>query len=124
MSRSSLAVWTARTKFNENGVTKKDISDIFYKLATHDDDFNGNNGDEYLWEEAENNGFETNCDYLVHTLLKDIPEDKILEYGEVRKLLDKFFDGWTYNDSYYDGLDFDFEDENNILFVAVAVMYG
>lgn len=124
MSMSNLSVWTARTKFGEKGLTKSNISDIFYQLAVNDEDFNGNNGDEYRWEETEMNGFENNCDYLVHTLLKDIADDEILGYDEVRELLYKFFDGWTYNDDYYDGIDFTFEDENNVLFVAVAVMYG
>ena len=121
---SNLSVWTARTKFGEKGLTKSNISDIFYQLAVNDEDFNGNNGDEYRWEETEMNGFENNCDYLVHTLLKDIADDEILGYSEVRTLIDKFLEGWTYNDNYYDGIDFTFEDENNVLFVAVAVMYG
>ena len=124
MSRSNLAVWTARTKFGEEGLTKSNISDIFYQLAVNDDDFNGNNGEQYLWDGAKNGGFESNCDYLGHLLLKDITDDKILGYSEVKELIDKFLVGWTCYDSYYNGMDFTFEDENNVLFVAVAVMYG
>lgn len=124
MSRSNLAVWTARTKFGEKGLTKSNISDIFYQLAVNDDDFNGSNGEQYLWEGAKKGGFESNCDYLGHLLLKDITDDKILGYGEVKALIDKFLVGWTCYDSYYNGMDFTFEDENNVLFVAVAVMYG
>ena len=52
MSKSNLSVWTARTKFGEKGLTKSNISDIFYQLAVNDEDFNGNNGEEYLWESA------------------------------------------------------------------------
>lgn len=124
MSNAGFNVWTADTVFDEKGLTKKNMEDIFYQLASNDEDFNGSNGDEYRWEETEMNGFENNCDYLVHTLLKDIPDDKVLGYDDVRELLDKFIDGWTYNDSYYDGLDFDFIDRNNVLFVAVAVIYN
>lgn len=124
MSMSNLSVWTARTKFGEKGLTKSNISDIFYQLAVNDEDFNGNNGEQYLREGAKNGGFESNCDYVVHLVLKDITDDKILGYSEVRELIDKFLVGWTCYDSYYDGMDFTFEDENNVLFVAVAVMYG
>ena len=36
-----------------------------------DSDMNGENGEEYLWEKAQEKGFENNLDYLIH-LYKEI----------------------------------------------------
>lgn len=59
-----------------------------------DEDFNGNNGKDYLWEEAEKLGYESNQEYvLCHFVDKDdlTPEEKIKTY----------FENWLGNDGYY-----------------------
>ena len=117
---SETTVWIADTEFD--GVIKKaNLISIFNQLASHDEDFNGNNGEEYLWEEAEEQGYECNADFLINKVLKDVSDDEDLDYGKVRNLIDTFLFEWTGHDDYYGGVDFDFYDKNNVLFVAVAV---
>lgn len=124
MSNNGLAVWTALDIIDEQGVQKRNLVSIFYELAERDNDFNGENNvgeDNYNWEETIKGGFKTNCDYLIDEVLKDVKEDEYLELGKVTSLIDKFLSYWTRNDSYYDGIDFEYRIENNTLFVAVAV---
>ena len=110
-------VWIADTEFDKV-VKKANLVSIFYQLSSHDEDFNG---EEYLWDVAKENGYETNADYLIADVLKDIKEDEELTQPQVQKLIDTFLNSWTYNDDYYGGVDFDFIDKGNVLFVAVAV---
>ena len=120
---SKIRLLTVSTKFEEKGITKFDMTNIFYELSDFDDDLNGNNGDEYLWDIAENNGFETNIDFLVNRVLDGIGSDEILSVVEVHSLLEQFFDMWsTYDDIFCDECDFTFNVINNVLFVAVAVL--
>lgn len=123
-------IWTALEVIDEQGVKKKNLEGIFYELSEHDDDFNGNNVEDSIdednpngcnWDETVEAGFESNCDYLINEVLKDIKDDEVLELDNVYKLIDEFLDSWTYHDSYYDGVAVDFRIENNVLFVAVAV---
>ena len=120
MSMMSNKVWTAHTEFNGT-IKKANLMSIFTQLAEQDDDFNGNNGDEYLWDSAEENGFESNEDYLTDRVLKNIEPNQELSLQEVGKLIDEFLSEWTGNDNYYTGVDFDFVVANNVLFVAVSV---
>ena len=113
-------VWIADTEF-DGSVKRTNLESIFSQLATHDEDFNGNNGEEYLWEVAKEKGFENNADYLTDKVLKGITKDEPLTCQQVQKLIDEFLSEWTQHDIYYDGVDFDFIDKNNVLFVAVVV---
>ena len=113
-------VWVADTVINDH-IKKVNLINIFEQLATHDEDFNGGNGDEYLWGSAKEKGFETNSDYLTDEVLKDITDDEEIAQDKVAKLIDKYLSKWTGNDDYYSGVDFDFIIKNNVLFVAVAV---
>ena len=117
---SETTVWVADTVINDH-IKRINLISIFDQLSTHDDDFNGGNGDEYLWDSAKENGFETNSDYLTTEVLKGITEDEKITQDRVCKLIDEFLSKWTGNDSYYMGVDFDFTIRNNVLFVAVAV---
>lgn len=120
MSMMTNQVWTACTELNGT-VKRANLISIFTQLAEHDDDFNGNNGEEYLWDSAKENGFESNEDYLTDKVLKGIEPNQELAQQEVGKLIDKFLSDWTGRDNYYDGVDFDFVEKNNVLFVAVSV---
>jgi len=113
-------VWVADTVINDH-IKKVNLINIFDQLATHDEDFNGGNGDEYLWNSAKEKGFETNSDYLTDEVLKDITDDEEIAQDKVAKLIDEYLSKWTGNDDYYSGVDFDFIIRNNVLFVAVAV---
>lgn len=115
------SVWIASSIAKENGITVNDLGNIFSQLSMHDNDFNVENGEEYLWEEAEEKGFETNADYLINEVLKDIDYNTNIDISKVPKLIDLFLDQWLGRDDYYDGYDFDLDFVNNVLFVAVAI---
>lgn len=76
--------------------TIENINDKEEVLATlsffDDEDFNGNNGDEYLWEMAQ--GFESNQDYVLDTLKKSDLTGEQLVY--------EYFDMWMGVDGYYE----------------------
>ena len=52
---------------------RESLLDALRSLSDFDCDFNGENGDDYLWEEA--NGFESNMDYLINKV-RDIKDDE------------------------------------------------
>ena len=107
MSMLNNKVWIAYSTINGT-VKKTNLISIFTQLAEHDDDFNGTNGDEYLWNSAKENGFESNKDYLTDKILKDIKEDEEISLYDVSKLINRFLSEWTCYDNYYNSVDFDF----------------
>ena len=77
--------------------------------ALCDNDFNGENGPEYLWEDAE--GFENNFDYCWSIAEKQ---------PTPRAMIEKFIGLWMGKDSFY--LDYHIEvlQHEEILFVSLA----
>lgn len=73
-----------------------DKEEVLTTLSFFDDeDFNGNNGDEYLWEIAQ--GYESNQEFVLDTL------EKSNLTGE--QLIYKYFEMWLGNDGYYEDYD-------------------
>lgn len=70
---------------------RESLLDALRRLSDFDRDFNGENGDDYLWEEA--NGFESNMDYLIN---------KVREINDDEDCINNFFEEWMDNDSYYE----------------------
>lgn len=70
---------------------RESLLDALRSLSYFDYDFNGENGNDYLWEEA--NGFESNMDYLINKVRK-IKDDE--------DCVNSFFEEWMDNDSYYE----------------------
>lgn len=67
----------------------------------YDEDFVGNNGKEYLWEEAEKLGYESNQEYVLCHFVDNYklsPQNKIITY----------FSKWLDNDSTYLDYGWDF----------------
>ena len=72
-----------------------DRTNLLYTLrniANFDMDFNGENGEDYTWEEALENGFESNLEYVIDGV-KDIENDE--------ECVRTFFEEWMENDGYY-----------------------
>ena len=59
-----------------------------------DEDFCGNNGEEFTWEEATDKGFESTQEYVIDQLEKD-------ENLKGEELILQFFREWLDNDGYY-----------------------
>ena len=84
-----------------NREDKEEILNALSSMYT-DEDFNGNNGEEYTWESALEEGFESNQEYLVNWLRKsELKEEKLIE---------EFVDEWLGNDGYYGEPDIVFAD--------------
>ena len=77
-------------------VCRKYKSDIIDEILEHlqDDDMNGNNGDEYLWECSKAKGFKTNLEFMEDLL-------KSSEYTKVEDLVCLFMNTLIDKDYYY-----------------------
>ena len=89
-----------------------DKQEVLATLSVFDDeDFNGNNGKEYLWEVAQE--YESNQDYVLDILEKSDLTGENLVY--------KYFDMWLGNDGYYSDYDViveSFKDNRAVISVA------
>lgn len=99
-------------------ITVKDINDKEEILETlsnveTDEDFNGNNGEEFTREIALENGFDTSQDYVVDKLRKSnlTGEDLIIA----------FFKEWLDGDCYYDQWDFESDEKENGAYTCSVV---
>lgn len=98
--------------------------DAFYnalrELATIDDDFNGKNGDEYLWDEAKESGYQSNLDFLINEIIKK-ETNKTDE-----ELVQLFIGQWIDSDDYYKSRSFHvYCDKDGIAeFIALAIITG
>ena len=91
--------------------TKEGASGSLSNLILMDDDFNGNNGSEYLWEEAELGGFESNAEYCLW----------MAEHEETpREMIEKFISLWMGRDYYYQTYDLGILVEDDKLFLSLA----
>lgn len=89
--------------------TKEDISTCLMNLADCDCDFNGENGLEYLWDEAE--GFESNAEYCL-SIAEQEPTP--------REMVEKFISMWMGKDSYYEEYDLGVLVRDDTLFISLA----
>lgn len=91
--------------------TKEDVADCLMCLADCDCDFNGENGAEYLWEEAEDLGFESNSEYCL-SIAKQEPTP--------RAMVQKFIAMWMGRDDYYEDYDLRILVRDDNLFISLA----
>lgn len=89
-----------------------DKEEVLTTLSFFDDeDFNGNNGDEYLWEIAQ--GYESNQEFVLDMLEKSDLTGEQLIY--------KYFEMWLGNDGYYEDYDVivdNFSDNKAVISIA------
>ena len=78
-------------------------------IADYDCDFNGDNGDEYLWDEAE--GFDSNAEYCL-SIARQEPT--------LQAMIQKFMSLWMGRDPYYYSYDVGTVAENYNLFVSIV----
>lgn len=100
-------------KTNNGEELKKAILSALYNFGMVDNDFNGENGADYLWEEAQ--GYESNRDYLL---------DKVSQYDVIEVMIYKYFDRWIGHDTYYDAYNYDIIYNENNEIIAIALAYG
>jgi len=72
--------------------TKDDILNALRAIADNDMDFNGENGEDYLWAEAKQNGFISNVDYVMN---------EMRDFNNEEEMIEKFIEMWMGKDDYY-----------------------
>ena len=88
---------------------KDEVESCLLSLADCDNDFNGENGPEYLWEEAE--GFESNAEYCMSVAKKE---------ENIRNMIEKFISMWMGRDYYYEEYDLGVLVQNHMVFISLA----
>ena len=82
-----------------------------------DEDINGNNGEEYLWEVAKENNCKTNLEYL-EKLLRESDKDTISGLAFL------YFDTWFRNDNYYQTYQFTYNIVGDTAVISVVIISG
>lgn len=95
--------------------TKESVGDTLMYLANEDLDFNGENGEDYLWEEAKLGGFASNAEYALSIAKKEETPEKMIE---------KFIWLWMGRDSYYQDYDLGIIIKDDNVFISLAYTTG
>lgn len=94
---------------------KDNLEEALRELAEHDADFCGENGDEYLWEETREAGFETNLDFVLDEI-KDTKDDE--------EKINEFIERWILSDNYYKNPEYQIITKNyEVRGIAIAYEY-
>lgn len=104
-----------RTILINNIQDKEEILNTLYNIYT-DEDFNGNNGEEYISEKALEGGFTSNQEYTLSELRKSnlTGED----------LITTFFNEWLGKDYYYSNINIDSFEQDGKTIVTVTYTFG
>ena len=80
-----------------------DMKEILISLCDNDFNMNGDNGDEYTWDIALENGYTTSAEYLADFVLAKVKKrEKLLTKQEALQIAtEDFIDAWLGNDDYY-----------------------
>lgn len=98
----------------ENETYKSGILKALETLSECDWDFCGNNGPEYLWEDAKEAGFETNAEYVFNLASK---EDK------AEDIIDVYIENWCGNDCYYSEYTYNWVEDDDGYIVSIALAF-
>lgn len=104
---------TERLTLNQQIIkdTKHEVERYLRNLGNYDSDFNGDNGEDCLWEDAANVGYKNNLDYVLAITSKE--PDSI-------KRIENFVDMWLESDSEYSQYRLKIERVGNKLFTSLA----
>ena len=91
---------------------KEAVLNALCNLSNCDNDFNGENGKEYLWEKAQ--GYKSNRDYLLN---------RVSVIDNIDTMIYKYFDEWIGSDSYYDSYEYEIITDNNDNITAIVLAY-
>lgn len=99
--------------------TKEDVIEYFNNIVNkYDNDFNGNNGEDYLLQVAKDEGFKTNIDYSINKVMKQYEID-----NDIVKVIEDFFYIWFNSDiSYFDEYNYCVYEYKDKLFISFAFM--
>lgn len=115
---TELSLFTAPVEGSTKQEKIDSIVNAMCSFSDTDCDFNGENGEDYLWDDTKAAGYKCNLDYTADICRKE---------STPKKALFKFAELWLGRDTYYDNYKVeyttknnDFDDEINITSIAVA----
>ena len=97
-----------------NWKNSADVKEALISLCESDYDMNGENGDDYLWDEAK--GYDSNSEYLASRVGNEFQTVK-----DVISAFKNFMDEWMNRDYYYNDYDIDFIPNGDELIVAMVL---
>ena len=73
--------------------SRQNLLAMLASVSDFDNDFTGENGEEFLWDEVDSSKYKSNLDYMLDEV-KDIEDDA--------EAIETFFEEWMNKDGYYD----------------------
>lgn len=98
---------------------RKHLLSALSSFVYNDNDFNGENGEEYLWEEAKALECKSNREYL----LKVLQDEK--EFPDDETVIATYFRRWLGGDGYYSEytVEVDYDENGRANFIALAYIH-
>lgn len=91
---------------------KEAVEELLFNISNFDMDFTGENGEEYLWDEARELGFESNASYCMHVAKQETNTEDMVY---------KFLSMWMQRDcNYYVDYTFSVRTAGDYIFVALS----
>ena len=91
--------------------TPEDIINLLTTLGNIDADFCGDNGEDYLWDDAKASGFHDNATYLANEIIFHSSVDA--KHKGLHAYTEEFAKRWLKRDSYYRNICIDLEKFNS-----------
>lgn len=97
----------------ENETYKNGILKALETLSEADNDFKGENGDDYLWDWVRDAGFKTNAEYAFYMASKE---------EKAEDIIDVYFKNWCEIDCYYSNYTYSCcrDEDGYIISIALA----
>lgn len=95
--------------------TPHEVDYFLTNLSQMDEDFNGNNGEEYLWEKAKKAGFKSNSEYALFEAGKQ---------PDLAKRIEEFVKIWMESDGFYEEYHLKIQRKGKKLFISLAFFVG
>lgn len=92
--------YNTNTLMVEEIKNKDDLKKMLVWMGNVDSDFNGENGSEYLWDEARIKEYQSNAEYLADMVVDNYDRDTFDEEFIV-DCAGKFAEEWANRDHYY-----------------------
>lgn len=98
-----------------NWKNSEDVKEALISLCESDCDMNGENGDDYLWDEAK--GYDSNAEYLASRV-----GNKFQTVKGVINAFKNFMNEWMNRDGYYDDYEMGFISDGDNLIVGMTLI--
>lgn len=108
---NKIEIKTALVKKND----KESVIQALCEISNFDNDFNGENGEEYLTDNALAEGFKSNQEYVC-SLMEN--------YDNLRSIIARFFEEWLDHDNYYELYTYEIIENDKGEILAIVLAYN